>query len=169
MGCTIQLTTFLLFASSTYIYNGEMNYRLITLTQGQFAKVDEEDHEALSKFKWHAIYKPHGKCFYAGGYPYGGNKGVRMHNFLMQPPPGLCVDHVNRDTLDNRKENLRIVTHSENCLNRIKPNKSGVPGLHKQYRRYLVRTIGIIPARCLGTAGSIEEGIAMQRAAGCPV
>ena len=35
-----------------------------------------------------------------------------------KPPKGLVTDHINRNRLDNRKENLRHVTHSENMLNR---------------------------------------------------
>lgn len=41
-----------------------------------------------------------------------------MHRLLMAAPPGLVVDHINRDSLDNRKSNLRLVTVQQNACNR---------------------------------------------------
>jgi len=42
---------------------------------------------------------------------------VSMHRQIMNPPEGMVVDHINNNGLDNRKANLRIVTHRQNCLN----------------------------------------------------
>jgi hypothetical protein len=57
---------------------------------------------------------------------------VYLHRFIMGAESGMEVDHINHNTLDNRKENLRIVTHSQNlqnpsgaCIN----SKSGVRGI----------------------------------------
>lgn len=142
----------------------------IALTQGQITIIDDSDYEIVMQHKWHAMYKPHGRCFYAAGYPFGGTIHTRLHNFLMNPPQGLYVDHINRNTLDNRRENLRIVTHAENCMNRKRPNQTGIPGLTKTlYNSYQVRTVGIVPRKILGTVYSIEAGIDLQRKAGCPV
>lgn len=51
-----------------------------------------------------------------------GNTWVHLHREVLykagfEIPEGFCVDHINRNKLDNRKENLRIVTRSENGLN----------------------------------------------------
>ncbi len=56
------------------------------------------------------------------GYALAYNKGVgstylRMHRVLMDALPGLEVDHINGDPLDNRLVNLRICSHAENCRN----------------------------------------------------
>ena len=50
-----------------------------------------------------------------------------MHNGYI--PVGLQIDHINRDRLDNRIENLRLVTHRQNAENNCR-NMSGVPGVH---------------------------------------
>ena len=47
-----------------------------------------------------------------------------------KPPEGLETDHINRDKLDNRRENLRFVTHRENLLNRSSKSASGVKGVY---------------------------------------
>ena len=40
-----------------------------------------------------------------------------MHRVIISAVPGQIVDHINRDTLDNRRGNLRIVTARQNVLN----------------------------------------------------
>ena len=59
---------------------------------------------------------------------------VLMHNELMGPlPQGCVVDHHNRNGLDNRRTNLRIVTRSQNMMNREKTrqNSTGYKGGYK--------------------------------------
>lgn len=55
-----------------------------------------------------------------------------LHRFLIKAPKGICVDHVNFDTYDNRKQNLRLCNRIENNRHRrvFKNNKSGTPGVH---------------------------------------
>lgn len=96
----------------------------IGLTQGLYAVVDADDYEALQRIRWFSIYKPHHGKHYVSGY-IGKNKYIRLHNYLMNPPPGMFVDHINHDPLDNRRSNLRIVTHSENCKNRLPRSDKG--------------------------------------------
>ena len=67
-----------------------------------------------------------------------------MHRVILRAKPGQIVDHINRDTLDNRRANLRIVTASQNNWNqRLLPahNTSGYRGVsqvicHCVSRRY---------------------------------
>jgi hypothetical protein len=70
----------------------------------------------------------------------GKAKGIMLHRFLMNPGPGLVVDHLNRNPLDNRRVNLRVCTHSENVHNtgaRV-TNKLGVKGVSPHGGAYRV-------------------------------
>ena len=61
-----------------------------------------------------------------------GNYGYRMlHRFIMNAPDEYVVDHINNDTTDNRKSNLRICTFQANCRNRrlSSNNTSGYTGV----------------------------------------
>lgn len=106
----------------------------ILLTQGQFAIVDDEDFDELSKFKWFADYAKGIKTFYAGrNVPLGSYKQgkLKMHRVILKAKTGQIVDHINHDTLDNRKQNLRITTKLGNNQNakKRKDNSSGYKGV----------------------------------------
>lgn len=55
-----------------------------------------------------------------------------LHRVLMGSPAGAMVDHVSGDTLDNRRSNLRICSHTQNMQNRKihSDNKSGRKGIY---------------------------------------
>lgn len=67
--------------------------------------IDDEDHRLLKHFNW----------FLCNGY--AAAQKVYLHRVIMDPEPGMVVDHINRNKLDNRRENLRVVTHQENLQN----------------------------------------------------
>jgi len=91
--------------------------RLIPLTQGKFAIVDDEDFDWLSKLKWCA--NKHGKTYYAVRHQEmnGEDSLVRMHAEILKPPPGIETDHKDRNGLNNCRINLRIATRSQNAAN----------------------------------------------------
>jgi|SRR5690606_26680707 len=85
------------------------DYKLIPLTRGKFAKVDNEDFDKVRGFNWY--YNKHGT-----GYATNSHLGP-MHRYITNTPKGMVVDHINHDTLDNRKSNLRICTQLQNSAN----------------------------------------------------
>lgn len=98
----------------------------IPLTRGKCALVDKIDFEALNKSGWSAC--PNGDKLYA--YCTKDNERVSMHRDIMKCPRGMQIDHINGDTLDNRRLNLRIVTRKQNLQNRRDWNKSGFKGVN---------------------------------------
>jgi len=111
----------------------------IPLTQGQVALVDDEDYEWLNKYKWCARWNKGTGSFYALRKNKG--KSESMHRDIMKPSKGLVVDHINHNTLDNRKSELRIVTHQQNIMNKSvhKNNSSGFAGVkwHKKNKSWI--------------------------------
>jgi len=91
--------------------NDEVRY--IPLTQGKFAIVDAADYERVSQYKWHLSRQ--GSNLYAHRKPRGHT--VPMHRFIMNPPKGMVVDHIDGNGLNNRRCNLRICTQRQNVHN----------------------------------------------------
>lgn len=103
----------------------------IKLNQGYTAVVDDQDYDMVIKHKWF-VTDVNRSVQYARTIIVG--KTVLMHRLIMGlvDTPEIIVDHRNRCGLDNRRENLRICSHSENAANtRSKSgSKSGYKGIH---------------------------------------
>ena len=107
----------------------------IPLTQGKHATVDDEDFKNVNQHKWFANIR-HGHWYAQRNVRLPNGKRVTepMHRFILGLGFGNPhqVDHKDRTlTLDNRRENLRIATGSQNSCNRgiQKNNKSGFLGV----------------------------------------
>lgn len=89
----------------------------IRLSRGMVALVDDEYLPILSTHRWNAGI--HGRRVYASRNVERDGKTVRifMHHVILRPLPGEVIDHKNGNSLDNRRENLRSCTRSENVLN----------------------------------------------------
>jgi hypothetical protein len=100
----------------------------IPLTRGLVAVVDDADAEVLSQFSWFA--RPGRSIMYAGRR---NGRGLEyMHRFLLDPGPGVFVDHVDGDGLNNRRSNIRVCDLQGNARNRRKlaPTSSRFKGVH---------------------------------------
>lgn len=96
--------------------------KIIELTQGKFSIVSDSDYESLSQCKWYARHSKGGK-YYACRCV--GRTTIRMHRVVMGDPPfGVQVDHINGNSLDNRRCNLRLCGNLNNCHNKVKTSKS---------------------------------------------
>lgn len=95
--------------------------RIIILTQGKTAIVDDRDYNVLSRFRWHAN-SCNGHWYATTRLPSQRTncKTTRMHRMILAEPGGLEVDHINGDGLDNRRCNLRVATHAQNLWNQKK-------------------------------------------------
>lgn len=103
-------------------------HRTIPLTRGVEAMVDAADYGRLSAIKWHA-HECRGTFYAANG---GGKQGrVFMHRLVCDAPKGLQVDHINGNSLDNRRANLRPCVDQQNRWNRgARANSaSGIKGV----------------------------------------
>lgn len=91
---------------------------------------DLEDMKRISAFRWGA-----GAGYVRRKNPNAPPSGILLHRWLMEPvPKGLVIDHLNRDKLDNRKKNLRVVTVQENTW-----NKGGNPGIRMKNGTWLAK------------------------------
>ena len=87
----------------------------IKLTQGKVAMIDDEDFDLISQHRWH--YVAGYSCGYAATARPCGKGNLGMHRFLVPCPLGHVVDHINGNSLDNRRCNLRVVTRAQNRQN----------------------------------------------------
>jgi hypothetical protein len=91
----------------------------IKLTKGMVTIVDDDDYKWLSKFKWFSHKARHSYYASRSVLKNGKTTTIDMHREILglQHRDGKISDHINRNGLDNRKENLRIVSMSENTMN----------------------------------------------------
>jgi hypothetical protein len=118
--------------------------KLIPLTKGQFAIVDDTDFDRLSQFKWCALELTH--TFYAmrneRQKETGNPHRIYMHRLIMNTPSGFDTDHHDHDGLNNTRANLRICTRVQNTRNaRPRGGRSEYKGVswHNQRNKWITR------------------------------
>lgn len=100
--------------------------------------IDTSDLQRAMEFqwKWSPHWDKHTKSYYVEGKSYekgGKREYFSLHRWIMQPEKDYEVDHINHDTLDNKRNNLRILpkgTNQQNYEGARKHNKtSGIRGV----------------------------------------
>lgn len=92
---------------------------IILLTKGYRAVVDIEDYDNINQYVWCVSNDTTHKKVYARRVE--NKKYILMHRVILNASEGMVVDHINGDTLDNKRSNLRIVTYRENSINNLTP------------------------------------------------
>jgi hypothetical protein len=137
--------------------------------------IDTSDLPLMETFQgtWHA-FNDRGSFYVAGNYKTITNRWavIPLHRFLLNPDKNEVVDHINHDTLDNRRSNLRIATRSENATNRkgaTQNSMSQIRGVnwHKRVRKWYarVRVKGqVLYAKYFDTLEEAEKAVKEARA-----
>lgn len=130
--------------------------RLIPLTQGRFAIVDAEDFARLNQFKW---CLKDGYAIHSRPRSLGPPRNLYMHRVIKDVGGRVSVDHGNRNKLDNRRVNLRLVSHAQNMQNksRYSNNRTGFTVVHWRTGKWRAEIKYRGKTRFLGYFGSKEE------------
>lgn len=124
----------------------------------KIARISEEDIEIIKGRSWYIV---------RSGYPGTSidGKAVCLHRFLLNPAPGLEIDHINGDRLDCRRENLRVVSHAENMQNiKRKTGVSGHRNIHMRNGKWAVLVWLRGDAYRGGRYNRLEDAISAARA-----
>lgn len=122
--------------------------------------IDDADVELCASYRWHTTGTLRN---YVCGWTKGSastRKRVYLHRLIAAPGPGLEVDHVNHDTFDNRRENLRVVDRRANgAWSRRRGGASGFKGVRQDPRsgRYDARLSQAKKQKYLGRFDTAED------------
>ena len=102
------------------------DHAVIVTNKGEHVLIDLEDVDKVRVRSWN-VHKGYARMKF-------NNKAIDLHRFVMgcEPGDGNLVDHIDHNTLDNRKSNLRLADYTTNQYNRAaqKSNTSGTVGVH---------------------------------------
>lgn len=107
-----------------------LSCRKIPLTQNQYAIVDADIYDWLMQWNWHAAWNSCAKAFYATRWDKKSRSHVAMHRIIARLRVSRRLgDHINGNSLDNRRKNIRGCTNKQNPRNH-KINARNTSGFH---------------------------------------
>ncbi len=112
--------------------------KVLELTQGRVACVDDEEYEQVIRHQWHFTKQGYAASWVTTS---GRREKVLLHRFILPAPANINVDHVNGNRLDCRHSNLRLATRTENARNqrkRISTSKYKGVAWHERARKWQV-------------------------------
>jgi hypothetical protein len=129
----------------------------ITLKRGYNILIDTDDYQKISEHKWNLRTSKDGNIYAKTNI---NDERVYLHRFIVNAPSDKIVDHINHDTLDNRKANLRICTRQENNFNKLPyPGKYKGVFYNKKSKKYLAYIGYNNKRRHLGSFEKLEDAI----------
>ena len=140
-----------------YIYDDFIEFKISN--SPEIFIIDIDSFDRIIDYTWYPKRSEWGT--YCNGYV--NKKVIVLHRFLLDAQLGQYVDHINKNTLDNRIENLRFVTNQENGFNRKlgKNNTSGIMGVewNKQKSKWGAKIKVDYLVRYLGAFDDINDAI----------
>ena len=132
--------------------------------------IDKEDISKVQQYTWHAKYQEDIHSYYVETNQklQSGKFMLMLHRFLTDTTcKSKTVDHINHDTLDNRKCNLKVCSQKENNLNQAelhKNNKTGYRNIsyQKMYDKFIVTLMINGKNKTIGRTSSLKEAILMR-------
>jgi hypothetical protein len=145
------------------------SHYIMRLSKDKNALISIQDYERVKEYQWHISDGYATRRYYENGT----YKNLRLHRYIMeQTDTDSIIDHINRNRLDDRRENLRIADSQLNSINRdkLKSNTSGMVGV--QQRKWRDGTIvwrptiniNAKPVK-LGTFKTADEALQVRREA----
>lgn len=138
-------------------------------TYGKFEiMLDDEDYDrVVAMGSWCVRIAPKRKDLYYFQHRLDKHTLIELHRFIMNAPKGKYVDHINHNTLDNRKCNLRVCSNSDNVRNG-KPrvnNTTGYNGVHyrKDRNRYVATIKVNYKSINLGSFIKLEDAVKARK------
>lgn len=131
-----------------------------------FGLIDSADAEVVGRFSWLVHKSSHCEYLQTTIQAKGIKTRLKLHHLIAgKPLNGMEIDHINRNTFDNRRSNLRIVTHLDNARNRKRKNPLGYIGVVKKKSKFSAQIE--IKNRCinLGSRDTPEEAARLYDAA----
>lgn len=132
---------------------------MIKTNKGKEILISPEDYELVSQYNWYE--KKSKNTSYAQANYKKDTKWIKitMHRLIMGFPDKQ-VDHANHNGLDNRRENLRLCTHSQNMMNmNQKRNRLGIKGIIKNDKKFQVRVSVNNIRRTFGSYWTLEDAV----------
>lgn len=129
-----------------YLYSGKGEQKEIART-----KIDKDNLDKIKNYKWSLSNK----------YVINVKNEIFLHQLILGKKEGYEIDHINHDKLDNRKQNLRFVTRSQNMMN----NKTKGYYWCKRDKRWVVNICINYKSIYLGNFKNEQDAILIRKKA----